>query len=176
MNILKTGAAALALTAVTAAPAAAHDHMTDKNIVEVAVGNDNFETLVAAVQAADLAGALSGDGPFTVFAPTDDAFAKLPAGTVENLVKPENKGTLTNILTYHVVAGKFTAEDVVGALQANGGTASFKTLMPNASITAALYNGKVYLSDYKGQTIGVIATDVMASNGVIHVLDTVLLP
>ena len=177
---IKTFAAALALTTATAAPALAHDHdhdaMETGTIVDVAVGNDSFETLVAAVQAAGLVDALSGDGPFTVFAPTDDAFGKLPAGTVETLVKPENKDTLTEILTYHVVPGNYTAADVVSALQANGGVASFKTLAPNASITAALYDGKVYLSDYKGQTIGVIATDVMASNGTIHVLDTVLLP
>ena len=176
MTILKTGAAALALTALTAVPAAAHDHEPTETIVGVAAGNDSFETLVTAVKAAGLVDALSGEGPFTVFAPTDDAFGKLPAGTVESLVQPANKDTLTNILTYHVVSGKYTASDVVGALQANGGTASFKTLMPNASITAALYDGKVYLSDYKGQTIGVIATDVMATNGVIHVLDTVLMP
>ena len=140
---IKTFAAALALTTATAAPALAHDHDSTQTgtIVDVAVGNDNFETLVAAVQAAGLVDALSGDGPFTVFAPTDDAFSRLPAGTVDTLVKPENKDTLTEILTYHVVPGNYTAADVVSALQANGGVASFKTLAPNASITAALYDG-----------------------------------
>ncbi|MCJ8190502.1 fasciclin domain-containing protein [Sphingomicrobium aestuariivivum] len=171
-----------AITAIAlAAPAmGAIDHHKEmapsQNIVEIAAGNHDFETLVTAVQAAGLADALSGDGPFTVFAPTDAAFGALPSGTVESLVQPANKGTLTNILTYHVVAGDYSASDIVSALQANGGTASFPTLLENASITAALYDGKVYLSDYKGNAIGVIATDVAATNGVIHVLDGVLMP
>ncbi|WP_343343339.1 fasciclin domain-containing protein [Sphingomicrobium sp. XHP0239] len=184
MTMLKTAAAALAIATMGAPALAAdtdHDHdqnaqMSNQTIVEVAAGNEDFSTLVAAVQAAELAGALSGEGPYTVFAPTDAAFNALPAGTVDTLLQPANREMLSNILLYHVVEGDLKASDIVATLRQNGGTASLPTLAENASITAALYDGKVYLSDYKGQSIGVIATDVDASNGTIHVLDKVLMP
>jgi uncharacterized surface protein with fasciclin (FAS1) repeats len=134
----------------------------DQNIVEIAAGNPDFSTLVAAVKAAGLVDTLSGTGPFTVFAPTNAAFAKLPAGTVENLLKPENKDQLTAILTYHVVAGEVMAADVVKLSSAN--TVNGKAVTINTS------NG-VKINDAT-----VTATDIDASNGVIHVIDTVILP
>jgi len=144
-------------------------------IVGVAAANENFTTLVAAVKAADLVETLSSEGPFTVFAPTNDAFAKLPDGTVETLLKAENKGTLTSILTYHVVAGKFNASDVLGAIKENNG--SFKiTTVNGETLTASLKDGKVMLKDSKGNWSTIILTDVEASNGVIHAIDTVVMP
>lgn len=145
------------------------------NIVEVAVGNENFTTLVAAVKAADLVETLSSAGPFTVFAPTNDAFAKLPAGTVETLVKPENKGTLTSILTYHVVAGKFEAAAVIDAIKKNNGKFSVNTVNGGA-ITLSLKGDSVILTDAKGGTATVVIADVAASNGVIHAIDSVVMP
>ncbi len=145
------------------------------NIVEVAVGNENFTTLVAAVKAADLVETLSGEGPFTVFAPTNDAFAKLPDGTVETLLKPENKGTLTGILTYHVVSGKFEAAAVIEAINGNDGSFTVTTVQGN-DIVLSLVDGKVTLTDATGGTSTVIMADVSASNGVIHALDTVVMP
>ena len=133
------------------------------NIVEVAVGNENFSTLVAAVKAADLVSTLSSDGPFTVFAPTDEAFAKLPAGTVENLLKSENKDKLTAILTYHVVSGKVMAADVVKLDSA--------TTVQGQSVNVTTNDGSVMINN-----ANVVKADVKASNGVIHVIDTVLLP
>ena len=135
-----------------------------KTIVDIAAADGRFNTLVAAVGAAGLAETLSGEGPFTVFAPTDDAFAALPAGTVEELLKPENKQKLTDILLYHVVAGKVMAADVVGL------TSAPTVLGKDIAITVK--DGKVFLND----TVQVIITDVEASNGVIHVIDAVLLP
>jgi uncharacterized surface protein with fasciclin (FAS1) repeats len=149
---------ALAAAALLSLPAFAKD----QNIVEIAAGNSDFSTLVAAVQAAGLADTLSGAGPFTVFAPTNAAFAKLPAGTVETLLKPENKDQLTAILTYHVVAGDVKAADVVTLTTAN--TVNGKAVAIDTS------NG-VKINDAT-----VTATDINASNGVIHVIDTVLLP
>ncbi len=134
------------------------------NIVEIAAGNPAFSTLVAAVTAADLAGALSGAGPFTVFAPTNDAFAKLPAGTVEDLVKPENKEKLTAILMLHVVSGKHMAADFTDK------TADVATL-GGATVHVVGKDGAVHVGDAK-----VVTADLEASNGVIHVIDTVLLP
>ena len=134
-----------------------------KTIVDIAVEDGRFTTLVAAVQAADLVETLSGEGPFTVFAPTDDAFAKLPAGTLEELLKPENKQQLTDILLYHVVAGKVMAADVVGLTEAE--TALGKKVM------VKLENEKVFINEAE-----VVITDIEASNGVIHVIDTVILP
>ena len=157
--------AAAAGLALAATPAAAHDHgkTPGKTIVETAVGAaPEFSTLVTAVQAAGLVETLSGKGPFTVFAPTNAAFAKLPAGTVETLVKPENKGTLTAVLTYHVVAGNVTAKDVVKLKDAK--TVQGGTVKINAK------NG-VRINDAT-----VLKADVMTTNGVIHVIDTVLLP
>ena len=146
-----------------------------KNIVETAVGSEVHTTLVAAVKAADLVGVLSSDGPFTVFAPTNDAFAKLPEGTVESLLKAENIETLKSILTYHVVAGKFMAADVIGLIKKNNGKAMIPTVN-GGNLIATLNNGAVYITDANGNSAKVIAADLDNSNGVIHVLDTVLLP
>ncbi len=145
------------------------------NIVEVAVGNENFSTLVAAVKTAGLVETLSGTGPFTVFAPTNAAFGKLPAGTVESLLKPESKDALTGILTYHVVAGKFMAADVVKAIKANGGKFTVKTVQ-GGKLIASIKGKDVILTDAKGNTSKVVITDVPASNGVIHAIDTVVMP
>jgi uncharacterized surface protein with fasciclin (FAS1) repeats len=144
-------------------------------IVDVAVGNNNFSTLVTAVQAAALVDTLKGKGPFTVFAPTNDAFGKLPAGTVETLVKPENKATLTKVLTYHVVAGKLKAKDVLAAIKKGNGTATLTTVQ-GGKLTAKLNGDKVELTDEKGGVSTVIMTDVKASNGIIHAIDTVVMP
>jgi len=146
-----------------------------KNIVETAVGSEVHTTLVAAVKAADLVGVLSSDGPFTVFAPTNDAFAKLPEGTVESLLKAENIETLKSILTYHVVAGKFMAADVIGLIKKNNGKAMIPTVN-GGNLIATLNNGAVYITDANGNSAKVIAADLDNINGVIHVLDTVLLP
>ncbi len=145
------------------------------NIVAVAAADDNFSTLVAAVKAAGLVETLSGEGPFTVFAPTNDAFAKLPAGTVESLLLPENKDALTGILTYHVVAGKFEAAAVIDAINGNNGSFTVPTVQ-GGNIVLGLVDGKVVLTDTKGGTSTVVIADVAASNGVIHALDTVVMP
>ncbi len=147
----------------------------NKDIIDNAVNSADHTTLVAAVKAADLVTTLKGAGPFTVFAPTNAAFAKLPAGTVEGLLKPENKATLAKILTYHVVAGKVMAADLVKMIGEGKGTTSFKTVA-GASIQAMLVDGKVVLKDEKGLTSTVTIADVNQSNGVIHVVDSVLLP
>ncbi|MCL4156638.1 UNVERIFIED_CONTAM: hypothetical protein GTU68_036300, partial [Idotea baltica] len=131
-------------------------------IVAVAASNENFTTLVAAVKAAGLVEVLNGDGPYTVFAPVNAAFTKLPEGTVGNLLKIENKKLLTSILTYHVVAGKFVAKDVVKAIKANNGKFAI--------------DGKVILTDVKGNISTIIITDVAASNGIVHAIDTVVMP
>ena len=146
-----------------------------KTIVENASAAANLTTLVAAVKAAGLVETLSSEGPFTVFAPTNDAFAKLPAGTVDDLVKPENKATLTKILTYHVVAGKLTAADVLAAIKAGGGKAVLTTVA-GEPLTAELDGDKVVLTDAKGGKSTVTQTDVLQSNGVVHVIDGVLVP
>ena len=145
------------------------------NIVEVAASNDNFTTLVAAVTAADLVATLSSDGPFTVFAPTNDAFSKLPEGTVDTLLKPESKETLTGILTYHVVSGKFEAAAVIEAINSNNGKFTVTTVQ-GTTIDLSLSGGKVVLTDAKGGTATVAIADVSASNGVIHAIDTVVMP
>ncbi|KLI64287.1 fasciclin domain-containing protein [Aurantiacibacter marinus] len=172
-------AATLAGAMLLAAPAAAHNHNhhhdTAPNIVQAAAANDDFETLVAAVQAADLAGALSGDGPFTVFAPTDLAFDALPAGTVQTLLQPANKDALTGVLTYHVVAGRVSASDLIGLIEAGDGHARITTL-GGGTLIARLNNGNVVLTDAADRQVLVTATDIETSNGVIHVLDRVLLP
>ena len=146
-----------------------------KTIIENAVNSKDHTTLVAAVKAADLVGTLSGPGPFTVFAPTNAAFKKLPAGTVETLVKPENKGTLTKILTYHVVAGKMSAADIMAAIKAGGGTATLKTV-EGEPLTATMAGKSIQLTDAKGGTSRVTIANVNQSNGVIHVVNSVLLP
>ena len=146
-----------------------------KNIVENAVNSKDHTTLVAAVKAAGLVETLSSAGPFTVFAPTNEAFGKLPAGTVDNLVKPENKATLSKILTYHVVAGKVTAAQLVALIKKGNGKATLKTVQ-GGTLTASLKGKKVVLTDEKGGKSTVTIADVMQSNGVIHVVDTVLMP
>lgn len=147
----------------------------EATIVGVAASNENFSTLVAAVQAADLVGTLNSDGPFTVFAPTNEAFSKLPAGTVETLLKAENKATLSSILTYHVVAGKFMAADVLKAIEANNGSFEITTVN-GEKLTAHIMDGKVMLKDAKGNSSSIVLTDVAASNGVIHAIDNVVIP
>lgn len=146
-----------------------------QTVVEVAVGSKDHSTLVAAVQAAGLVETLSGKGPFTVFAPVNAAFEKLPKGTVETLLKPENKGTLAAVLTYHVVAGNLLAADVLKAIEAGGGKAEVTTVQ-GAKLTARVEDGKVVLTDAKGGKSTIVATDLKATNGVIHVIDTVVLP
>nr|WP_228547361.1 fasciclin domain-containing protein [Nonlabens antarcticus] len=146
-----------------------------KNIVENAVNSKDHTTLVAAVTAAGLVETLQGEGPFTVFAPTNAAFDKLPKGTVATLVMPENKAKLQSILTYHVVAGKFSAKNIIDAINKNNGSFTVDTVN-GEQLTATLKNGKVILTDQKGQTSTVTIADVNQSNGVIHVVDTVLLP
>ncbi len=172
-RLCSAGALATALVLAAPSPSFAHNHgaaeassveASMQSIADIAAGNPDFSTLVAALKAADLVATLDGKGPFTVFAPTNDAFAKLPAGTVENLLKPENKAALTAILTYHVVPGSVTAADVVKLDSA-------KTVEGSA-IAIAVDGGTVRLND----AATVTATDIEASNGVIHVIDTVILP
>jgi len=146
-----------------------------KNIVQNAVNSKDHTTLVAAVKAAGLVETLESPGPFTVFAPTNEAFAKLPAGTVDGLLKPENKKTLTNVLTYHVVAGRMTAKDLMEAVKQGNGKAMLKTV-EGAPLTIEQKDGKLWIIDAKGDTATVTIRNVMQSNGVIHVIDTVLLP
>lgn len=146
-----------------------------KNIVENAVNSKDHTTLVAAVKAAGLVDTLEGPGPFTVFAPTNEAFAKLPAGTVDTLLKPENKDQLVKILTYHVVAGKVSSKELVKLIKSGGGKAMLKTVA-GGTLTASLQGGKVVLTDEKGGTATVTIADVYQSNGIIHVVDAVLLP
>jgi uncharacterized surface protein with fasciclin (FAS1) repeats len=145
------------------------------NIVGVAAGNENFSTLVAAVKAASLVETLSSEGPFTVFAPTNDAFAKLPEGTVASLLEPANIGTLTSILTYHVVAGKFDAAAVVAAIKANDGAFEVTTVQ-GGKLVASLDGANVVLKDVKGNMSTVVIADVAASNGIIHAIDSVVMP
>lgn len=145
------------------------------NIVGVAVNNENFSTLVTVVKAAELVETLSSEGPFTVFAPTNDAFAKLPEGTVTSLLKVESSETLTAILTYHVVAGKYGAEDVINAINGNEGSFTVSTVQGN-EITLTLENDKVVLTDANGGKATVIMADVQASNGIIHAIDSVVMP
>jgi len=172
-------AALLALTASTAFAAnpdvGGAPMYEDKNIVENAVNSADHTTLVAAVKAAGLVETLSGPGPFTVFAPTNEAFAKLPAGTVENLLKPENKEMLTKILTCHVVAANAMAADVEKMVADDGGKHTVKTV-GGCEFTAMAKDGKVMIEDGQGNVATVTIADVKQSNGVIHVIDTVLLP
>jgi uncharacterized surface protein with fasciclin (FAS1) repeats len=146
-----------------------------KNIVQNAVNSKDHTTLVAAVKAAGLVDTLSGKGPFTVFAPTNDAFAKLPAGTVDTLVKPENKDKLTKILTCHVVAANAMSTAINKMIKDDGGAHKVKTV-GGCMLTVKNDGGKIKITDEKGQTATVTIADVKQSNGVIHVIDTVLLP
>ena len=181
-----TAAAVAAVTtmglfaAATSVPVAAHDHAStmaksQPNIVETAQSTGVHNTLVAAVQAAGLVDVLAGDGPFTVFAPTDAGFDKLPAGTVETLIKPENKDALAGILTYHVVAGNVTSSDLVALINAEGGDANFATIA-GATLSARLADGSVIITDGAGRSTTVVQADVTTANGVIHVTDGVFLP
>ena len=145
-----------------------------KNIVENAVNSQDHTTLVAAVRAAGLVETLAGKGPFTVFAPTNAAFEKLPSGAVENLLRPENKGALTKVLTYHVVAGNMDAKKLMRAIRKGGGTATLKTVSGD-TLRAMMSGNSVVLRDEKGNTATVTTADVRQSNGVIHVINTVLM-
>lgn len=146
-----------------------------KNIIENAVNSADHTTLVAAVKAAGLVDTLQGPGPFTVFAPTNEAFAKLPAGTVDTLLKPENKDTLVKILTYHVVSGKVSAADLKKMIKEGHGQATLKTVS-GGTLTAMMDGKNIVLKDEKGGTSTVTIANVFQSNGVIHVVDTVLMP
>ena len=185
------GAAALALSSAATTNADKDDSATasspsvpmvggapmypTKTIVQNAVNSADHTTLVAAVKAAGLVDTLSGPGPFTVFAPTNDAFAKLPAGTVDTLLKPENKAMLVRVLTYHVVPGRVTAADLIAAIKAGGGTARLTTVQ-GGTLTASMVGGTIMLVDAKCGMAHVTQANVMQSNGVIHVTDSVSLP
>ena len=147
-----------------------------KDIIDNAIHSKDHTTLVAAVKAAGLVETLKGNGPFTVFAPTNEAFAKLPMGTVDNLLKPESKATLTSILTYHVIPGKFDSDAIAKAIKAGNGKAELKTV--NGSTLWAIMNGpkNVILQDEKGNMANISTYDVYQSNGVIHVIDAVVMP
>lgn len=146
-----------------------------KTVVENAIGSKDHTTLVAAVKAAGLVETLSGKGPFTVFAPTNDAFAKLPKGTVETLLKPENKAMLQAVLTYHVVAGNLDSKAVVAAITTGKGSVTLTTVQ-GGKLVASLSGKNVILTDDNGNKSTITAVDIMSSNGVIHVIDTVVLP
>jgi uncharacterized surface protein with fasciclin (FAS1) repeats len=185
---LIAAAAALALTAGAAVPLSAAEMSEktvnvggapmypSKNIIQNAVNSKDHTTLVAAVKAAGLVDTLSGPGPFTVFAPTNEAFAKLPAGTVDNLLKPENKETLVKVLTYHVVPGRMTAVNLMKAVKDGEGAAKLKTVAGEDIWVKQAGPGKLTITDSKGDVAMVTIADVIQSNGVIHVIDTVLLP
>jgi uncharacterized surface protein with fasciclin (FAS1) repeats len=145
------------------------------NIVELAVGTKALSTLVAAVKAGDLVDTLADTGPFTVFAPTNAAFAALPAGTVATLLKPENKATLQKVLTCHVISGKVMARDVIALVKKGHGKAKVKTV-GGCVLTLQVGRGKVHITDEKGRTGQVAAADILASNGVVHVINKVILP
>jgi uncharacterized surface protein with fasciclin (FAS1) repeats len=182
MKTLKLATAMLLLTSGVALAEAHANPMVggapmfaDKNIVENAVNSADHTTLVAAVTAAGLAETLMGEGPFTVFAPTNDAFAKLPAGTVETLLLRENKDTLVKILTCHVVAANALAGDIIGMVEADGGEYTVGTV-GGCDFTVMAKDGAVMIKDGQGNVANVTIADVRQSNGVIHVIDTVLLP
>lgn len=168
---------AMAVMALTASVVNAQkdNKMMKKDIVDVAMSSPDHTTLVAAVKAAGLVDTLKSAGPFTVFAPTNGAFNMLPSGTVDTLLKPENKGTLTSILTYHVVPGKFMAKDVLKLIKDNGGSASVKTVQ-GGTLTLTTDGKSVMLTDEKGNMATVAAADLKGSNGVIHVIDKVVMP
>ena len=149
--------------------------IAQKTIVDVAVGNEDFSTLVTALTAADLVTALQADGPFTVFAPTNAAFAKIDSKTLSSLLEKKNQKALANILTYHVIAGKLTAANVVAALKKGKGMVELKALN-GQMITVLEKDGKIWLKDSNGKYSQIITTDVMGSNGVIHVIDSVVMP
>ncbi len=186
-KILTAIAAGLTLATIAAAPTYAQTKeqtpvtvggapmYASKNIIQNAVNSKDHTTLVAAVKAAGLVDTLSGAGPFTVFAPTNEAFAKLPKGTVDNLLKPENKEMLTKVLTYHVVPGRMTAKDLMEAAKKAGGKAMLKTV-EGADLTVEANGDELMIVDAKGDVAKVTIDNVFQSNGVIQVVDTVLLP
>ena len=180
MLTLMAGAAlamsTIAATAQKADPTVGGAPMyANKTIVANAVNSPIHKTLVAAVKAAGLVDTLNSAGPFTVFAPTDDAFAKLPAGTVDTLVKPENKATLTKILTYHVVPGKISSKELMKWIKKGNGT-YVATTVSGGKLTFTMASGGIQITDEKGGTAMITTADVFQSNGVIHVIDTVLMP
>jgi uncharacterized surface protein with fasciclin (FAS1) repeats len=183
MKLFRLTAAALVLASASFAGADNHKNpivggkemFPTKNIIQNAVNSADHTTLVAAVKAAGLVETLQGPGPFTVFAPTNAAFAKLPAGTVDSLLKPDMKPALTRVLTYHVVAGKWSAEDLMKKITDGGGTAALTTVA-GGTLWASVKDGKVVLKDEKGGWSTVTQTNVFQSNGVIHVVDTVVMP
>jgi uncharacterized surface protein with fasciclin (FAS1) repeats len=166
---------AVALTASAQVTVGGAPMYANKDIIDNAVNSKDHTTLVAAVKAAGLVQTLKGPGPFTVFAPTNAAFAALPAGTVDTLLKPENKATLTKVLTYHVVAGKMDAAALTKAIDAGGGKATLTTVS-GGTLTATKSAGAIMIGDESGGTAKVTIADVIQSNGVIHVVDKVLLP
>ena len=144
-------------------------------VVDIAVGNEDFSTLVTALKAADLVGALNSEGPFTVFAPTNDAFAKIDSKTLNSLLEVENKKSLANILTYHVISGKIVASDVVAALKKGNGLVELTAL--NGQVVSVIEkDGKIWLKDSNENYSEITSTDIMGSNGVIHVIDSVVMP
>lgn len=171
MNVFKKSILSLFVVALSTTAWA----QKDKNVVENAVGSKDHTTLVAAVKAADLVETLAGKGPFTVFAPTNAAFDKLPKGTVETLLRPENKAKLQAILTYHVVAGNIDSKALVAAIKKGNGKAAVKTVQ-GGTLVAALDGSNVIITDENGNKATVTAVDINSSNGVIHVLDSVILP
>lgn len=180
VTVILAVASGFALT--LSSPAFARDPMVggapmyaSRNIVQNAVNSKDHTTLVAAVKAAGLVDTLSGKGPFTVFAPTNEAFAKLPAGTVDNLLKPENKGTLTKVLTYHVVPGRITAQQIAAMAAKHHGTATLKTV-EGENLMFRKTGNAWWVIDAKGDKARITIPNVMQSNGVIHVIDTVLMP
>lgn len=184
MKTIKTIAIALGIFVMSQVNVSAQNTVTvggeamypRKNIIENAVNSKDHTTLVAAVKAANLVETLQGSGPFTVFAPTNAAFAKLPAGTVDNLVKPENKATLTKILTYHVVAGKIDSKELMKRIKAGNGVATLKTV--SGGTLYAMMNGdkNIVIKDENGNVSNISIYDVYQSNGVIHVIDAVVTP
>lgn len=169
------GAAATDASTEAASAEAAATPEASGTIVEVAQGNPDFSTLVTAVTTAGLAETLSGEGPFTVFAPTNDAFAKIPADTLQGLLTPEQRDALTGVLTYHVVAGRVDAATLMQQIEAGGGSATLTTVQ-GGTLTARATDAGVTLTDAAGGTSNVVLTDVPASNGVIHAIDTVVMP
>lgn len=149
--------------------------LRSRDIIDNAVNSADHTTLVAAVKAAGLVETLKGKGPFTVFSPTNAAFDKLPAGTVDTLLKPENKAMLTKVLTYHVVAGKYDGKKLMGLIKRGGGSATLRTVS-GGTLTAMMSGDSIMLRDEKGNTSNVAISNVYQSNGVIHVVDTVLMP
>jgi uncharacterized surface protein with fasciclin (FAS1) repeats len=176
---LLTAAAVIAATALVGAQknpmVGGQEMFPTKNIIQNAVNSADHTTLVAAVKAGGLVDTLQGPGPFTVFAPTNAAFAKLPAGTVDTLLKPENKGVLVKVLTYHVVAGRMSTKDLAMAIKAGHGKAELKTVS-GGTLTAWMDGKWIALKDEKGGMSHVTQADVFQSNGVIHVIDTVVMP